>query len=151
MTEPFYRDFNGNPIAEPYYGSFDGIPSRYDANEAWVFHGGDAGWVEINSASHGNAVRELTKADFAYLNRRRLPPLPPEAFTGDDGLRQIASRWRSNVPVPDTSTPLLGSPHDPATMAGREEIVPNENDFQVVTMAAAHDRQIGQRLPGDNL
>ena len=67
-------------MTEPYYGSFDGIASRYDgATEAWVFRGGEDGWEEINRFSHGNAVRELSKEDFDYLFRN-LPPLPPEAF-----------------------------------------------------------------------
>ena len=64
---------------EPFYGDFDGIPSRYDADEAWVFHRNKKSWVEINHASHGNAAYELTKADFDYLFPN-LPPLPPEAF-----------------------------------------------------------------------
>ena len=64
---------------EPWYGSFDGIPSRYAMYEAWVYYGDDDGWEEINSASHGNAVSELTKADFDDLFPD-LPPLPPVAF-----------------------------------------------------------------------
>ena len=75
MTEP----------TEPYYGEFDGIPSRFDGDfdgdmEAWVFHRNKNSWVRINSASHGNAVHELSKEDFDYLHPN-LPPLPPTAFT----------------------------------------------------------------------
>ena len=66
-------------MAEPLYGSFDGIPSRYGHLEAWVYRGGDEGWEWINRFSHGNAVRELSKKDFEYF-WPGLPPLPPEAF-----------------------------------------------------------------------
>jgi hypothetical protein len=60
----------------PKYGSFDGIPSRYNASEAWVLHDK---WVKINSVSHNNAVRELTKQEFDQLFPDA-PPLPAEAF-----------------------------------------------------------------------
>ena len=52
-----------------YYGCFDLTPKPYDGPD----------WEEINSASHGNAVRMLSKKDFEYLYRR-VTPLPPEAF-----------------------------------------------------------------------
>jgi len=65
------------------YGSFDGIASRYSADEAWLC-GGD-GWVEINSASHGNAVRQLTREEFddIFIDWLPFPPLPVEAFRGE--------------------------------------------------------------------
>lgn len=63
-------------MAEPKYGSFDGIASRYDAREAWVLHDD---WVPINHASHGNAVSELSKAEFDQLFPD-VPPLPQAAF-----------------------------------------------------------------------
>jgi hypothetical protein len=68
-------------MVEPWYGDFDGLPSRYDGEgEAWVFRGGGSeGWDEINSASHGNAVRQLSKKDFEYFFPD-LPPLPATAF-----------------------------------------------------------------------
>jgi len=44
-------------MAEPKYGDFDGIASRYNENEAWVLHDN---WVEINRISHGNAVKAIT-------------------------------------------------------------------------------------------
>ncbi len=81
-------------MAEPYYGSFDGIPSRYDANEAWA--GGKGEWVEINTASHGNAVRQLTKADFEY-HYRKVTPLPPEAFTGESRRRWHEANRKSEA------------------------------------------------------
>jgi len=59
--------------------------------EAWI--GGKGEWKEINSASHGNAVRALSKADFNSLYRR-LSPLPPEAFTGESRRRWLeANPW----------------------------------------------------------
>lgn len=64
-------------MAEPKYGDFDGIPSRYDEREAWVLH--HDGWVPINHASHANAVRELTKAQ--YDEAFNAPPLPANAFS----------------------------------------------------------------------
>ena len=64
-------------MPEPKYGDFDTIASRFDAREAWVLH--PDGWVEINHASHDNAVRELSKADFEKLFPD-VPPLPPQAF-----------------------------------------------------------------------
>jgi hypothetical protein len=63
-------------MAEPKYGSFDGIASRYDEREAWVLHDG---WVPINHSSHGNAVSELTKQEFDQLFPDA-PPLPDRAF-----------------------------------------------------------------------
>jgi hypothetical protein len=62
---------------EPKYGSFDGSASRYDDDEAWVLQ--DDGWVQINQASHGNAVRPLSKEDYDDLFPD-LPPLPYQAF-----------------------------------------------------------------------
>lgn len=64
-------------MAQPKYGDFDGIASRYDDREAWVLH--KAGWVEINRISHGNAVRELTKDQFDQLYPD-VPALPADAF-----------------------------------------------------------------------
>jgi hypothetical protein len=64
-------------MAEPRFGSFDGIPSRSDDRRAWVLHGDR--WTEINHASHNNAVRELTKAEFDALFPD-VPPLPADAF-----------------------------------------------------------------------
>ena len=66
-------------MTKPLYGDFDCVPSRYNADEAWVFRGGDEGWEEINHASQDNAVREMSKEDFDYFFPD-LPPLPPEAF-----------------------------------------------------------------------
>jgi hypothetical protein len=66
-------------MAEPRYGDFDGVPSRYNANEAWVYDGKKDGWVEIDHASHNNAVRRMIKEDFDYLYPG-LPPLPSTAF-----------------------------------------------------------------------
>jgi len=67
-------------MTEPFYGEFDGIPSRFDGDmETWVYHADKKSWVRINSASHSNAAHELSKEDFDYLFPR-LPPLPPEAF-----------------------------------------------------------------------
>lgn len=63
-------------MADPKYGSFDGIASRYDQREAWVLHDD---WVPINHSSHGNAVRELTKQEFDQ-RFPDAPPLPDRAF-----------------------------------------------------------------------
>lgn len=64
-------------MAEPRYGSFDGIASRFDSKEAWVLH--NVGWVEINRVEHGDAARELTKDEFDQLFPNT-PPLPSTAF-----------------------------------------------------------------------
>lgn len=64
-------------MADPKYGDFDGIASRYDEREAWVLHDD---WVPINHASHGNAVREMTKAQFER-SFPDAPPLPAKAFS----------------------------------------------------------------------
>ena len=66
-------------MTEPKYGDFDGIASRYNANEAWVLYDK---WVEINNRSHSNAVRELTKAEFDQLYQD-VPPLPSIAFRSE--------------------------------------------------------------------
>jgi hypothetical protein len=64
-------------VAEPLYGSFDGIPSRFDELEAWVLHTDH--WVQINHASHNNAVRKISKALFDQFFPD-VPPLPSTAF-----------------------------------------------------------------------
>ena len=63
-------------MTDPKYGDFDGIASRYDEREAWVLHDD---WVPINHASHGNAVRELSKQEFDQAFPGA-PPLPERAF-----------------------------------------------------------------------
>jgi hypothetical protein len=63
-------------VAEPLYGSFDGIPSRFDEIEAWVLHTDH--WVPINHASHNNAVRKIGKALFDQFFPD-VPPLPSTA------------------------------------------------------------------------
>jgi len=65
-------------MAEPYYGSFDGLACRYTESEAWVLH--TEQWVQLNSVSVNNAVSELTKAEFDELFPDT-PPLPPKAFS----------------------------------------------------------------------
>jgi hypothetical protein len=60
-----------------FYGSFDGLACRYTAKEGWVLH--TERWVQLNSVSVNNAVRELTKAEFDQLFPDA-PPLPPDAF-----------------------------------------------------------------------
>jgi hypothetical protein len=63
-------------MAEPLYGDFDGLASRYNEREAWVLHDE---WVRINHSSHDNAVRELTKQQFTE-RFPDTPPLPDKAF-----------------------------------------------------------------------
>ena len=65
------------------FDDFDCVPSRYDENEAWVYHRNKNAGVEINRISHGNAVYEVSKEDFNYLHPN-LPPLPPTAFRSSE-------------------------------------------------------------------
>jgi hypothetical protein len=64
-------------VAEPLYGDFNGIASRYDEHEAWVPH--TDRWVEINRISHRNAVRRISKALFDQFFPD-IPSLPLTAF-----------------------------------------------------------------------
>lgn len=64
-------------MAEPYYASFDGLPSRSNGREAWVF--GDNEWYEIDAMSHGFNSQPLTKAEFEKIFPGTTE-LPPEAF-----------------------------------------------------------------------
>ena len=73
-------------VTNPKYGSFDGIASRFDEREAWVLH--DDHWVEINHASHGNAVRQISKLLFDQFFPK-VPPLPSTAF------RSESVKWRA--------------------------------------------------------
>ena len=69
-------------MRKPLYGNFDGQASRFDGwQEAWVLSEDRTEWYEINSASHDNAVREISRELFneTFPN---IPPLPPEAFSG---------------------------------------------------------------------
>jgi hypothetical protein len=75
------RNPHMSSVAEPLYGDFDGIASRYTESEAWVLHDD---WVRLNSASVNNAVRELTKEQFDQFFPD-VPPLPSTAFRSDDG------------------------------------------------------------------
>jgi hypothetical protein len=65
-------------MAEPYYADMDGLPSRSDGREAWVYTEG-GGWKEINAASHGMNSQPLSKEVFDKCFPDT-PPLPPEAF-----------------------------------------------------------------------
>lgn len=69
-------------MAEPLYADFDGLPSRSNGREAWVF--GDNEWYEINAASHGMNSQPITKAEFDKMFPDT-PELPPEAFTSGTG------------------------------------------------------------------
>ncbi len=73
-------------MANPKYGDFDGIASRFDEREAWVLH--TVGWVPINSASHNNAVRQISKTMFDQFFGK-VPPLPSTAF------RSESVKWRA--------------------------------------------------------
>jgi hypothetical protein len=64
-------------MAEAYYADFDGLPSRTNGREAWVYNGGV--WREINSASHGMNAQPLSKEAFDQCFPGT-PPLPPQAF-----------------------------------------------------------------------
>jgi hypothetical protein len=61
------------------YGDYYDAASRFTTNEAWVLNKKENKWNRINTAEHGQEVRELSKAnwDKEFPNA---PPLPPEAF-----------------------------------------------------------------------
>jgi len=87
-------------MAEPKYGNFDGIPSRYSEREAWVLD--DEDWAEVNSSAHNNFVSELTKEEFDRIFPD-IPPLPPTAFRGaSSDLTSAGVPWRE---VPDFARP----------------------------------------------
>ena len=71
-------------MAEPFYGSFDGLASRFAPNEAWVLNEDRTHWTEINSTEHAQEVRELSKAKFEE-RFPNAPPLPPKAFATPRG------------------------------------------------------------------
>ncbi|MEH2611984.1 hypothetical protein [Bradyrhizobium sp. AZCC 1693] len=63
VTQNHHIQKRGRPL----YGDFDCIASRFDEREAWVLHDD---WVQLNSVSVNNAVRELTKEQFDRLPQR---------------------------------------------------------------------------------
>jgi hypothetical protein len=66
-------------MAEPRYGTLDGLASRYSEREAWVLDETRTEWNEINKGSHADGVREMTKEAFDR-SFPSIPPLPPQAF-----------------------------------------------------------------------
>lgn len=67
-------------MTEPYYASMDGLPSRSNNREAWVYIDG-SGWREINAATHDMNSQPMNKDMFDQCFPNT-PPLPPEAFKG---------------------------------------------------------------------
>ena len=85
-------------MIEPLYGDFDGMPSRYNVREAWVYHRDKNAWVEIDLIAHRKGSYEVGKVDFDFFFPNT-PPLPPEAFARPvtepyyGGWHWSATRW----------------------------------------------------------
>jgi hypothetical protein len=66
-------------MADPKYGTLDGLASRYNEREAWVLDETRTEWNEINKGSHAHGVREMTKEAFDR-SFPKIPALPADAF-----------------------------------------------------------------------
>jgi hypothetical protein len=76
---------NWRMINQPRYGSFDGLPARYNDHKAWIL--GREGWKRINMLND-MSTRPYSKSTFEQIFGTQLPP----PLKGRSRLRSMSAR-----------------------------------------------------------